>query len=101
MFPFLTSFFSCRQQSGQDPRGGGRRDLKDKLGLLRADLKGGQAGGFWPPWRAPAVYVLQVCGSLRVSTAGRERCHGDENHSNGKSRADSGVRREPGLIRKR
>lgn len=109
LFPFLTSFFSCRQRSGQDPRGGSRRCLKDKLDLLRADLKGGREGGgggrggFWPPRRAPAVCLCAAgVWELRVSTAGRKRrCHGDENHSNGKSRADSGVAGEPGLIRKR
>lgn len=55
LFPFLTSFFSSRQQSGQDPRGGSRRDLKDTLGLLRADLKGGRGGLLASMERAPAV----------------------------------------------
>lgn len=47
LFPFLTlvHFFSCRLQSGEDPRGGSRGGVGDKLGLLRAGLEGGQAGG--------------------------------------------------------
>lgn len=55
-------FSSHRMQSGQNPSVGSRViRLGGKLGLLRADLEGRQAEGFWSPADGTTYQCVRAC----------------------------------------